>query len=152
MLSLFTSLHPLFSKYCLIAVPVHAVTMSLIVTFNCFEAFFTPANFISDDVADNFFPLKFLTPSFNGLRSCFTFRSFHATLGKKKGTLSFISNLSKKLNFLGNGISRLISKLSPYPIWKFMQDIPSHKEWCCLYINRHLSLSYISYTQMIHCG
>ena len=121
------SLHPFFSKYCLRAVPAHAVTMSLIVTFNCLEAFLTSKNLMSDEVADNFLPLSYLTPSFKGLRSYLTLISFHATLGRKRGTLSMISSLSRKVNFLGKGMSKLISNFSPYPIWKFMQEIPSHR-------------------------
>jgi hypothetical protein len=82
---------------------------------------------MSDEVADNFLPLSYLTPSFKGLRSYLTLINFHATLGRKRGTLSMISSLSRKVNFLGKGMSKLISNLSPYPIWKFMQEIPSHK-------------------------
>jgi hypothetical protein len=107
---------PFISKYCFIAVAVHAVTISLIVTLSYFEAFLTSANKISDDVADNFLPLNFLSPSFRGLMSCLTLRIFQATLIRKNGTLSLISNMSRNVNFLGKGMRRLISNLSPYPI------------------------------------
>jgi len=106
--------------------------MSLMVTFSYLEALLTSANLMSVEVADNFLPLNFLTPSFKGFRSCLTFSNFHATLGRKRGTLIIMSSLSSKVNFLGKGMSKLISNLSPYPIWKFMQEIPSHRLWCCL--------------------
>jgi hypothetical protein len=112
-LSFLTSEQPFLSKYCLRAVPAHAVTISLIVTFNYLDAFLTSANLISDDVAEIFLPLSFLTPSFRGFLSYLTVSSFQATLGRKSTTLSFISMISRNVNLRGKGIKRLMSKLSP---------------------------------------
>ena len=83
------------------------------VTFSFLEALLTSANLMSEDVADSFLPLNSLTPSFKGFRSYLTFSNFHATLGRYRGTLSIISSLSSRVNFLGKGMSKLISNLSP---------------------------------------